>query len=93
MTRHRLLAVMAMTGMLAACATMTPAERRAADEQACAGYGFRKGTEGFANCLLRLDLSRRADRRAMEQDWSYNDPFLYGSPVVIYRPIYSRRTP
>ena len=91
MMTYRILALTFLAGMLAGCATMTPAERRAADEQTCAGYGFRRGTDGFANCLQRIDLSRRADRRAMEQDWFYNDPFMYGSPAVIYRPIYVPR--
>ena len=36
---------------LSACQTMTPEERRAADERQCLGYGFKRGTEGFATCL------------------------------------------
>jgi hypothetical protein len=33
---------------LAACQTMTPEERRAADERQCMSYGFKRGTDGFA---------------------------------------------
>lgn len=62
---------------LAGCQTMTPEERRAADEQTCRSYGFRKGTDAFASCLLHLDLDRRAARRAMLHD----DPFIY-RPVI-----------
>ncbi|OJV09880.1 MULTISPECIES: hypothetical protein [unclassified Bosea (in: a-proteobacteria)] len=43
------------------CVTLE--ERRAADEARCRSYGFRPGTEGFANCLLQVDLDRSAERR------------------------------
>ncbi|RIY02425.1 hypothetical protein D3218_03340 [Aureimonas flava] len=56
---------------LAACATVTPAERRAADEARCRDYGFRPGTDAFAACLQRIDLDRSETRRAR----------LYGEPV------------
>ncbi len=55
---------------LAACTTVTPAERRAADEARCRDYGFRPGTEGFATCLQRIDLDRNETARAR----------LYGEP-------------
>ncbi len=51
---------LALTG----CVTPTPQERRAADEAQCRSYGFRTGTNAFAECLQRIDLERRADRRA-----------------------------
>lgn len=86
----RAMAIAAGTILLAGCTTMTPAERRAANEQICADYGFRKGSESFANCLLRLDLARRADIRAMQREM-FDDPFLYGPPVVVYRPVYVHR--
>lgn len=43
------------------CVTLE--ERRAADEARCRSYGFRAGSEGFANCLLQIDLDRSAERR------------------------------
>lgn len=58
----------AATVLLAGCQTITPQERRAADERQCSGYGFKRGTNAFATCLQRIDLNRDADRRA----------FLYG---------------
>ena len=70
--------------MLAGCQTMTPEERRAADEETCRSYGFRKGTDAFSSCLLELELDRRAARRAI----LHNDPFV--DPFVIYRPIIVR---
>jgi len=61
---------------LSACQTMTPEERRAADERQCLSYGFKPGTNGFATCLQRIDLDRRADARAFRiqamADMAYN---------------------
>lgn len=28
-------------------------------EQQCAGYGFKPGTDGFANCLMEKDLAHQ----------------------------------
>lgn len=70
------------SAMLAACRTLTPEELRASDEAQCADYGFRRGTDAFAGCLQRIDLSRRADRREMMRDMD--------EPIVIYRPVYIR---
>lgn len=57
----RLFALLAFT-LLGACASVE--EQRAMDETRCRGYGFRKGTDGFAKCLLDVDLDRSATRRA-----------------------------
>ncbi|MGZ2482468.1 hypothetical protein ACVITL_000991 [Rhizobium pisi] len=69
---------------LSACQTMTPEERRAADEQRCLSYGFRRGTDGFATCLQRIDLDRRAESRAQSAElmdsmaWDLNNgPYVY----------------
>ncbi|MGZ2502788.1 hypothetical protein EHI47_15895 [Rhizobium leguminosarum] len=68
---------------LSACQTMTPEERRAADEQRCLSYGFRRGTDGFATCLQRIDLDRRAESRAQSAEmmnnmaWELNGPYIY----------------
>ena len=57
------LAALAATAfLLAGC--QTAAEVRAGDENKCASYGFRAGTDAFAECLQRIDLDRRADFRA-----------------------------
>lgn len=58
--------------LLAACQTMTPEERAAADRQTCRNYGFRKNNDAFAACMQRLDLDRRAAVRANQayfRDW------------------------
>lgn len=55
-----------MTGLaalvLTGC-TVSAEERRLLDEQTCRGYGFIEGSEAFANCMMELDLDRRAARR------------------------------
>ncbi|KAB2656953.1 hypothetical protein F9K94_11195 [Brucella tritici] len=77
------LILLGVTGLLAGCVTMTPEQRRAADVQTCRSYGFKANTDAFANCLMRLDLDRRADRRAWQ-----NQVDFYDTQMVIYRPIY-----
>ena len=69
------IASLLMLVLLCACTTIDPAERRRTDEAQCRGYGFRRGSDAFAECLQRTDLDRRADRRAR----------LYG-PGGVYRP-------
>lgn len=71
----RLLGLAAAGLVLAACQSMSPQERRARDENTCASYGFRRGTDAFATCLQRIDLDRRAEGRAFRYD---NDAFLRG---------------
>lgn len=79
--------LMALAILLAGCTTMTPEERRAADEAECRSYGFTKRNDAFAECLQRLELDRRADMR-------YRADFdrWYG-PAIVYRPVpvYVRR--
>lgn len=66
---------------LSGCQSMTPQERRAADEAECVNYGFRGGTDAFAECLQRIDLDRRAQARA-------NLASLERSrPLVVYRAV------
>ncbi|UWU29108.1 hypothetical protein N2600_03795 [Rhizobium sp. WSM1274] len=78
-------ALAAIVAGLSACQTMTPEERRAADDQRCLGYGFRRGTDGFATCLQRIDLDRRAESRAQSAElmndmaWDLNGPYVYGN--------------
>ncbi len=70
---------------LATCQTMTPEERRAADERQCMSYGFKRGTDGFAACLQRIDLDRRAQARynsdmvMMDMSYGIGGPY-YGGP-------------
>ncbi|MBB3563223.1 hypothetical protein FHX06_004567 [Rhizobium sp. BK512] len=81
-----LLAVLAAG--LAACQTLTPEERRARDEQTCTGYGFKRGTDGFATCLQRIELDRRAQAR-YDSDWVMAD-MAYNLNGPNYYPRYYR---
>jgi hypothetical protein len=74
----------AVLAVIAGCTTMTPEERRAADETTCRSYGFRRGTDAFASCLLQLDLDRRASRRAALYSDPFYDPYFY-RPVIVRR--------
>jgi len=57
---------------------VTDAELRAADEARCRSFGFRTSSEGFANCLLQLDLNRAADRRARFDRFDAPPGWYYG---------------
>ncbi|WP_246752916.1 hypothetical protein [Sinorhizobium sp. BG8] len=89
MNAPKTIALAAMALLLASCQTMTPEERRAADEQTCRSYGFRRGTDAFADCLQRIDLNRDADSRAFRYGdpyWGWGAPGYYGGgPTVVYR--------
>jgi hypothetical protein len=56
----------------------------AIDAQTCASYGFRRGTDGFASCLLNLELDRRAASRAQFEQMQFN------TPLIIYDNRYRR---
>ncbi len=79
------LALAAAAISLSACQTLSPEQQRAADEDQCLRYGFRRGTDGFASCLQRIDLYRRAqyrydsDRLMMGMAFEL-DPSYYGRP-------------
>lgn len=79
----RKIGVFAALGVvLAGCTTMTPEERRSADEKTCLSYGFRRNTDALATCLQRIDLDRRAESRALRYN---DDAMMWGwrRPVVV----------
>lgn len=80
--------LLASLSLLAACQTMTPAERRAADEAKCTDYGFRRGSEAFAECLQRIELDRRAEARA---DTIRADRMMWQPPVIVERRVIVRQ--
>ena len=71
--RYWFLPVLALTVLLAGC--MTAEQQRAADEERCRSYGFKKRNDAFAECMQRLDLDRRARLRSAP----YVDGFV-GAP-------------
>lgn len=89
MTRNALTAV-GLALLLAGCTTMTPQERRAADEAQCRSYGFTKRNDAFAECLQRIDLDRRAARRANDAAFQRSyDP--WNRALVVYQPVVAQR--
>lgn len=64
---NKFLLVMSLTLPLAACVTSEEqhAADLAADQKTCLEYGFQKGTQDFASCMMQL-----GDRRAV-QDMVY----------------------
>jgi hypothetical protein len=85
---RRLLIPSLMLVLLASCQTMTPEERRAADERTCAGYGFRANTDAMARCLLDIELDRRAQTRSMMER---NDSMFWRPPIVVERRVIVHR--
>jgi hypothetical protein len=75
---------LALVAALAACTTLSPEEQRQADEETCRSYGFTSKNDAFAECLQRVELDRRAARRASFD----RDPWLYAPPprVIVVRP-------
>lgn len=88
MRPHRLVLLAVLATALTACQTVTPEERRAADERTCAGYGFKAGTDGMARCLLDLELDRRAQSRSMMER---NDSMFWQPPIVVERRVIVHR--
>lgn len=75
----RKLVPLVTVAVLAACTTISPEEQRRADEETCRAYGFTRKNDAFAECLQRIELDRRADRRALLD----RDPWFYAPPPVI----------
>ncbi|WP_157018366.1 hypothetical protein [Mesorhizobium xinjiangense] len=84
--RISLLPVLLVAAVLAGC--VTAEERRAEDEENCRSFGFRPGTDAFADCLLSLELDRRAASRAAAARFD-----LYDDPWIVYRPMPVRPRP
>ena len=73
-----------LLAFVAGCTTLTPEEQRRADEETCRSYGFTRKNDAFAECPPRIELGRRAARRASLQ----RDTWIYAPPprVVVVRP-------
>jgi len=69
MTDMKIALMAALALSLTASGCITIEERRALDAEQCRGYGFRTGTDAFAQCLQQIDLDRADSRRA----YAYRD--------------------
>jgi len=81
----RIIPVMLAAALLAGCTTMSPEEQRAADEATCRSYGFSGRNDAFAECLQRIELDRRAERRATQVQMSM-DPWPRERIIVVRPP-------
>lgn len=77
----RTVMVAALTALVLAGCSTTAEERRVRDQQTCRGYGFVEGSEAFANCMMQLDLDRRAAQRER-----MNTPSVFPPTVVVVQP-------
>jgi hypothetical protein len=59
MRRRSLGFVLAICALALTASCVSPEELHREDEAACTGYGFKPGTNDFANCLQRESLARR----------------------------------
>ncbi|UVK39100.1 hypothetical protein LHFGNBLO_000419 [Mesorhizobium sp. AR10] len=73
---------LALAAISAGCTTMTPEDRRAADEAKCLSYGFVKKNDAFAECLQRIDIERRAALRNVQAFDPWDGPIIY-RPIII----------
>jgi hypothetical protein len=71
--------LLAVACLLAGC--QSAEQIRAADEHACAGFGFQRGTDGFAGCLQRESLHRRRTLEAAPT----TPPYWYPYGPTAYR--------
>ena len=74
-----------LLALIAGCTTLTPEQQRQADEETCRSYGFTRKNDAFAECLQRIELDRRAERRASLE----RDPWIFAPPpriIVVERP-------
>ena len=53
----------------------TAAEQRSSEEARGGSYGVKPGAEGFANCLMEVDLDRSASRRARLEASGFYGPY------------------
>ncbi len=87
---------LAAMGAIAAmlCSCVTPAEQRAMDQQTCSGYGFKAGTDAFANCMMRTsqqrDAEEAADLQAMRQRQASQDRQQQEQRMTAAREDYAR---
>lgn len=62
-----ILSILAVASVVAGCSTTTPAERMAANQNTCSGYGFRAGSDAYATCMMNLDLDQQQQDRDRRQ--------------------------
>lgn len=75
----RTFSLAALAAVLLSGCTVSAEERLIRDQQTCRGFGFVERSEAFANCMLQLDL----DRRAAQRERLNSAPPLFPPTVVV----------
>lgn len=70
---------LALTAAAALAGCVSDAELRQHDEAQCASYGFKPGTDAFAQCLQQENLARRYQLEQY-QAWP-GPPYWWNMPV------------
>ncbi len=66
----KLLPAFALATLLGGCAVAEAIDKmeRQEDQAACDGFGFRRGTDAYANCMMQQSAQREAeDQAAMDR--------------------------
>lgn len=64
----RLIALALLTGaLLSGCMGRSPQERYAEAQNACTSYGFKSGTDAYAQCMMELDIAMAQQDQAAAQ--------------------------
>ena len=65
------LAVGSLVALLGGCGVIAALDQmsREADQQACDGFGFRRGTDAYSNCMMQQAAQReQEDQRARDRE-------------------------
>lgn len=70
---------------LCACKPIPPIDYTAADSKTCSSYGFKKKTDGYANCLMQQQSLRvqqeSSNRQAAAAQWQASQQLLQAGQV------------
>lgn len=71
--------------LLAGCSTMgmSPTQIAQADQSKCIGYGFKVGTDAYAQCRLQLDAERAEDNRSRKRAFAAIGANLLNDPQPV----------
>jgi hypothetical protein len=64
------LAVSSLVVLLGGCNLIAALDQmdREADQRACDGFGFRRGTDAYSNCMMQQAVQRAEDQRARDRE-------------------------
>lgn len=80
---------------LAVAGCVSAEDQRAMDQEKCASFGYRRGTDSFADCMMKQSVQRDADERRFEdrmerRDRERREARRRQDDVIDTRPSYDR---